>query len=83
MKKLTNLALIATLLLASPAFANPMVHAHQHDAATSEQAETYHCPMHPEVTGEKGDSCPKCGMFLTPVTATENTHAPVHTHQHH
>lgn len=25
----------------------------------------YACPMHPEVTGHKGDKCPKCGMKLT------------------
>lgn len=25
---------------------------------------TYACPMHPEVTGKKGDMCPKCGMKL-------------------
>jgi hypothetical protein len=25
----------------------------------------YACPMHPEVTGNKGDKCPKCGMALT------------------
>lgn len=24
----------------------------------------YACPMHPEVTGKEGDSCPKCGMDL-------------------
>ena len=24
----------------------------------------YACPMHPEVTGKEGDSCPKCGMKL-------------------
>lgn len=83
MKKLTHLALIATLLLASPVFANPMAHPQQHDATSSEQAEAYHCPMHPEVTGKKGDECPKCGMFLTPVTAPENTRAPEHKHQHH
>lgn len=43
---------------------------HQHDGGEGEQhneedAETaYACPMHPEVTGNKGDSCPKCGMDL-------------------
>jgi hypothetical protein len=25
---------------------------------------TYSCPMHPEVTGKKGDKCSKCGMEL-------------------
>ncbi|ESU19088.1 hypothetical protein FCR2A7T_25070 [Flavobacterium cauense R2A-7] len=25
----------------------------------------YACPMHPEVTGKKGDKCSKCGMDLT------------------
>jgi hypothetical protein len=25
---------------------------------------TYRCPMHPEVTGKEGDTCPKCGMKL-------------------
>ncbi len=24
----------------------------------------YACPMHPDVTGKKGDKCPKCGMEL-------------------
>ena len=24
----------------------------------------YSCPMHPEVTGEKGEKCSKCGMEL-------------------
>lgn len=27
---------------------------------------TYSCPMHPEITGEKGDVCSKCGMELEP-----------------
>lgn len=26
----------------------------------------YICPMHPHISGEEGDSCPICGMFLTP-----------------
>lgn len=27
-------------------------------------AERYTCPMHPDVIGNKGDACPKCGMPL-------------------
>jgi hypothetical protein len=26
--------------------------------------DTYSCPMHPEVTGDKTGKCPKCGMAL-------------------
>lgn len=40
-------------------------------ADTAETASTevdhehiYSCPMHPEVTGKEGDTCPKCGMKL-------------------
>lgn len=31
-------------------------------------AQTYTCPMHPEVKRDKPGSCPKCGMALEPVT---------------
>jgi hypothetical protein len=37
------------------------MNAHQH--ANHDSA--YACPMHPEVKGNKGDKCPKCGMALT------------------
>ena len=29
------------------------------------EEQLYSCPMHPEVTGKKGDKCPKCEMDLT------------------
>ncbi len=32
--------------------------------AGGENTEIYACPMHPEVTGKKGDKCPTCGMNL-------------------
>lgn len=31
-----------------------------------EHAHTFRCPMHPEVTGNEGDTCSKCGMKLEP-----------------
>jgi hypothetical protein len=34
--------------------------------AKSEATVTYVCPMHPEVTSDKKDRCPKCNMFLAP-----------------
>ena len=37
------------------------------DQPASEQL--YSCSMHPEVTGKKGDKCPKCEMDLTELVA--------------
>ena len=35
-------------------------------------SQLYSCPMHPEVTGKKGDTCSKCGMELSlPVKQAE------------
>lgn len=37
-----------------------------HDSKTmGSDSKMYACPMHPEVTGKKGDKCSKCGMDLT------------------
>lgn len=33
----------------------------------------YACPMHPEITGKKGDTCSKCHMDLEKIK-TEHTH---------
>lgn len=33
-------------------------------AAAENHEHTYRCPMHPEVVGKEGDTCPKCGMKL-------------------
>ncbi|ALN14980.1 copper-transporting P-type ATPase [Acidipropionibacterium acidipropionici] len=33
----------------------------------------YTCPMHPEIRQDHPGSCPKCGMALEPVRATEDT----------
>ena len=41
---------------------------------TKSSSELYACSMHPEVTGKKGEKCPKCGMELTvPVSETPKT----------
>ena len=37
------------------------------DSLTGDEQVVYACPMHPEVTGEIGDTCPKCGMDLEAV----------------
>ena len=41
--------------------------------ATKTTSELYSCPMHPEVTGEKGAECPECGMELTEKVAKSLT----------
>lgn len=38
----------------------------QHQAAQTNEAAIYHCPMHPEVESHEPGRCPKCKMFLVP-----------------
>jgi len=44
----------------------------------------YTCPMHPEIIRDAPGKCPRCGMDLIPLNATEvqHTHAP-HAHSGH
>jgi hypothetical protein len=35
-------------------------------SSTSNEAEIYTCPMHPEVLSKQPGKCPKCGMELVP-----------------
>ena len=37
---------------------------------TQDTTKLYACPMHPEITGEKGVACSECGMELTELVAT-------------
>ena len=48
----------------------------QEEANSTEQVTevVYACPMHPEVTGKKGDTCSKCGMPLEEVDKGDSTH---------
>jgi FtsP/CotA-like multicopper oxidase with cupredoxin domain len=40
----------------------------------TEQASSYVCPMHPEVTDTEASSCPKCGMKLVPADSVPPSH---------
>lgn len=43
-------------------------------ATENADSQLYSCPMHPEVKGQKGEACSKCGMELTePVAAEPST----------
>ena len=73
MKTLISLILSAFILVSIV----PAVSAHEHSqeqkhAQHHEMKADHACPMHPEVTGEKGDTCPKCGMNLTAVKSASN-----------
>jgi len=40
-------------------------HKHTENDMDEQDHQLYACPMHSEVTGNKDDKCPKCGMKLT------------------
>jgi len=49
-------------------------------AASTGEEIAYACPMHPEITGKKGDTCSKCGMDLEEVKGDEDS---THMHDDH
>ncbi len=69
MKSLIALVLTAFLFATTA----PQVLAAEH-VHSDHAAQNYHCPMHPEVVGEKGDTCPKCGMTLEQMKAAKDGH---------
>ncbi len=69
--KTLSTSLLGTALSLVLMTMNPCISrvAAQHDhapasTAVAAQEPVYSCPMHPEVTGKKGDTCPKCHMAL-------------------
>lgn len=91
MKILLSLILSAFILVSVV----PMTIAHEHsqhqEHAQHHETKTDHaCPMHPEVTGKQGDTCPKCGMNLTQPQVTSEQHKnctscpkhKMHSHKH-
>lgn len=75
MKTLLSL-ILSTFILISAA---PMATAHEHsqhkaDNQHHQMKADHACPMHPEVTGKQGDTCPKCGMNLTKAQASSEQH---------
>ncbi len=55
-------------------------HPGHESVAQDRHAAPYACPMHPEQTGEQGDRCPICNMFLT---EQEEDVVPAHDHGDH
>jgi len=60
---------LCVLLLASCSNLKKEESTGEHDHAAGDHEHTYACPMHPDVTGKEGETCPKCGMKLELVSA--------------
>ena len=43
--------------------------------STEQSNQLYACPMHPDITGKKGDKCSECGMELTEPVKSETVQA--------
>ncbi|GGI78253.1 hypothetical protein GCM10007978_14930 [Shewanella hanedai] len=89
MKTLLSLILSAFIFVSIVPVTFAHEHAeHQQHAQHHEMKTDHACPMHPEVTGKQGDTCPKCGMNLTQNQAASEQHknctsCPKHkTHSH-
>ena len=58
----------------SPSNQTTTEHNHSHADETAEADTSFVCPMHPEVKGEEGDKCSKCGMALVSQKESEHDH---------
>lgn len=65
MKNIIFLVIVMAFAMTSCGQKNKQDNSHNHTEMTEDSEKLYSCPMHPEVTGKKGDSCSKCGMDLT------------------
>ena len=53
------------------------------DLDGADDASTFVCPMHPEITSSTPERCPKCGMKLVPAELAGSTQDPHHGHTEH
>lgn len=77
MKKAFSTLLSLTLSLTVLSACNNVENKKNKNMTTHQHTDTesvYTCPMHPEVTGKKGEKCPECGMDLKAVNP-ENSNA--------
>lgn len=74
MKYIILSALAVTLMMVSCNQKNEQAKT-TNSETTENSSQLYACPMHLEITGKKGDKCPKCGMELTEpvVQSTKST----------
>lgn len=63
MKKYIRISVIAIAMFCGLSFVS-CSSSNTNKESSTEVSEVYACPMHPEVTGKKGDKCTKCGMNL-------------------
>lgn len=76
---LAMLTLVFGALIAAPGtLAADMAESHPHHSHHAGEQATHACPMHPDVTGQPSDDCPKCGMKLSQKLATSGEACPMH-----
>ena len=83
MKNTLNILLVLAFIFATfgATYANSATNdTHKADAHQHTQLAYYACPMHPNVVGNAGDTCPDCGMYLAEKTLSEplTYHCPMH-----
>ncbi|MCB9762550.1 MAG: hypothetical protein H6739_22315 [Alphaproteobacteria bacterium] len=88
MRTLIPLALLLAACGADPqppaTPSTPAVPAAPAAEAPDAAAEVWACPMDPEVTGQEGDECNKCGMKLEGMTQAHHTELmKKHSGEHH
>lgn len=66
-KQSIALCAVVTSLLISACSTKPFESISHETSSQHQEDDVYVCSMHPEITGQKGDKCPKCGMDLTQI----------------
>jgi len=62
--KIVAVVFVASSLIWTSSCENRKVTSNSSTDSTATASKKYACPMHPEVTGKEGDTCPSCGMKL-------------------
>ena len=74
MKKLLTIFIIILSVASAvlPISCSQQAKTEEHD---NHEALDHTCPMHPEVRGKMGETCPHCGMALEKISHDDGDHA--------
>lgn len=73
MKKITFSLIIALFSLSSVSLTS-CGPSQKTEEQENHEAMDHTCPMHPEVRGKEGETCPHCGMALEKIEQNETDH---------